>query len=269
MTSVAGGAWDCHAHVIGDPARYPLSPGRSYDPPPAPLEEYLALLDRRGIARGVLVQPSVYGFDNACMLDALDRAEGRLLGVAVPAPDASARDLETMHRRGVRGVRCNLLNPGGLDPDVVVGWQPALREMGWHVALHIAVDGIADLRAFVERFGLPVVIDHMGRPEPGRPHVDRLIECVRDGVCFVKLSAPYRISAQPPPWRDVTRIARALLAANAGACVWASDWPHTQMEAGVREDDLFAALEEWCPESRTRRIMMEEAPRVLHESPAR
>jgi predicted TIM-barrel fold metal-dependent hydrolase len=104
----------------------------------------------------------------------------------------------------------------------------------------------------------------MGRPEPGRPHADGLVECVRDGVCFVKLSAPYRISAEAPPWRDVTPLAHALLSANAGACVWASDWPHTQMAAGVSEDDLFAVLDEWCPEQRTKRIIMEEAPRALH-----
>ncbi len=269
MSSGAGGAWDCHAHVIGDPARFPLAPGRSYDPPPAPLEDYLALLDRRGIARGVLVQPSVYGFDNACMLDALDRAEGRLIGVGVPPPDASARDLESMHRRGVRGVRCNLLNPGGLDPEIVLGWRPVLHDLGWHVGLHIAADGMADLRVFLERFELPVVVDHMGRPDPGRPHVNRLIECVRDGVCFVKLSAPYRISADAPPWPDVTPIARALLSANARACVWASDWPHTQMAGGVGEDDLFTALEDWCPDQQARRILMEEAPRVLHGGPAR
>lgn len=269
MTPVPEAAWDCHAHVIGDPVRYPLSPGRSYDPPPAPLDAYLALLDRRGIAGGVLVQPSVYGFDNRCMLDALDRADGRLLGVAVPAPGSSPRDLEAIHRRGVRGVRCNLLNPGGLDPEIVLGWQPVMREMGWHVALHIEVETVGDLRAYLERFDVPVVIDHMGRPEPGRFHPGQLVECVREGACFVKLSAPYRLSGGPPPWRDVTPLARALLSANAAACVWGSDWPHTDNATVVGDDDLFAALAEWCPEPRTRQIVMEEAPRLLLSDRAR
>ena len=264
MTAAADGAWDCHAHIIGDPARYPLAAGRSYDPPRASLEEYLAMLDRRGITRGALVQPSVYGFDNRCMLDALDRAGGRLAGVAVPAPDASARELEAMHRRGVRGVRCNLLNPGGLDPGIVASWQPQLRELGWYVALHIAVARIDDLQAYLARFTIPVVIDHMGRPEPGRFDLPQLIGCVRDGTCFVKLSAPYRLSASPPPWADVVPLARALLSANPARCLWGSDWPHTDMAAALREDDLFTARAEWCPEPRTMRIMMEGAPRSLH-----
>jgi predicted TIM-barrel fold metal-dependent hydrolase len=106
--------WDCHAHVIENTERYPLWSGRGYDPPIAALDDYLAFLDRNGIARGVLVQPSVYGFDNRCLLDALERADGRLRGIAVPAPDTSAAEMEAMHRFGVRGVRCNLINAGGL-----------------------------------------------------------------------------------------------------------------------------------------------------------
>ncbi|HZD03908.1 MAG TPA: amidohydrolase family protein, partial [Longimicrobiales bacterium] len=130
-------AWDCHAHVIGPREGYPLATGHDYDPAEATLEAYLALLDRHGLARGVLVQPSVYGFDNRCLLDALDRAEGRLVGVAVPPPDAIPGDLEAMHRRGVRGVRLNLLNSGGLGPEDVLRWRPTLRELGWHVGLHV------------------------------------------------------------------------------------------------------------------------------------
>ena len=149
-------AWDAHAHVIGDPDLFPFSPGRSYTPPPAPLSAYLAMLDRHGLAHGVLVQPSVYGVDNGCLLDALDRAGGRLFGVVVPPADACARDLEAMHRRGVRGVRCNLINPGGLSPETVVAWAPVLRALGWHVELHVAVEALANLRAFVGQFGVPV-----------------------------------------------------------------------------------------------------------------
>ena len=263
MIAVPGGAWDCHAHVIGDRARYPLAPGRSYDPPDAPLETYLAMLDRRGIARGVLVQPSVYGDDNRCMLDALDRAGARLAGIAVPAPGSSPRDLEAMHARGVRGVRCNVLNPGGLDPEIVVKWQPVLRQLGWHVVLHIDVTAIAGLRAWLTGFGIPVVIDHMGHPPLGR-QVPELVECVRDGVCVVKLSAPYRLSPESPPWRDVALLARTFLAANPAGCLWGSDWPHTDVTSSVREDDLFAALADWCPDPGTLRSVLADVPRTLY-----
>jgi 2-pyrone-4,6-dicarboxylate lactonase len=245
------GAWDCHAHIIDDPARYPLAKQRSYDPPRALLDDYLTMLDRFGIERGFLVQPSVYGFDNSCMLDALDRADGRLLGIAVPSPETTHAELEALHRRGVRGVRCNLLYAGGLDIPSALQWQPALRALDWHVVLHLALEDVDDVRALVERFTVPVVVDHMGRPAPGRtdpsvPQMRNVIELVREGACFVKLSAPYRLSHEAPPWRDVVPLARALAAANPDACLWGSDWPHTDTHASVRTVDLLDALETWC-----------------------
>jgi len=257
--------WDAHAHVIGDPDRYPLWPGRRYDPPTAPLPEYLDLLDRLGVHRGVLVQPSVYGFDNRCMLDALDEAGGRLVGVAVPAPDSRPRDLEALHRAKVRAVRCNPLSgPGGLDVDTVLGWRPVLRELGWHVEVHLAMAEVHDLRTWLARFEVPVVIDHMGRPAPGRtdpdrPENQRLVQAVRDGACRVKLSAPYRYSSDPPPWLDVAPLARAFLESNAAACLWATDWPHTDTPTPVGPRDLMAALDEWCPDAAARRSLMARA----------
>ena len=263
------GAWDTHAHVIGDIDRYPLWSGHTYEPPRASLHDYLALLDRCGVQYGVLVQPSVYGFDNSCMLDALDAAPTRLFGIAVPAPDTTARDLEAMHRGGVRGIRCNLIQPGGLSPDVIAQWQAVLRELGWHVELQLQVDRVSDLRTFTTRFAVPVVIDHMGRPaDAAIDAASELIAMVRAGECFVKLSAPYRMSTQRAPWADMTPLARALIDAAAGQCVWASDWPHTQFDS-VGEGDLLDALRAWCPDDHTRNVIMRDTPlRLFGAAPA-
>lgn len=255
--------WDAHAHVIGDRASYPLFDGRSYDPPLARLGDYLDLLDRLGIQRGVLVQPSVYGHDHRCLLDALDRAGGRLMGVAVPDPTSSEQDLRALHHRGVRGVRCNLLNPGGLDAASVLRWQTVMRDLRWHVELHAAVADL-DLREWVGRFDIPVVVDHMGRPGPDRldprsTGLRPLVELVGEGACYVKLSAPYRLSTGPAPWPDVAPLARALLTANPSACLWATDWPHTDTRAPVHIDDLLQALAGWCPDPVERGALMARA----------
>lgn len=267
-TKAPGLTWDAHAHVIGDPATYPLSPGRSYTPQPASLEAYLAMLDRFGIARGVLVQPSVYGFDNRCLIDALDRASGRLIGVAVPPPDATARDLEMMHGHGVRGVRCNLINPGGLRAELIAGWQPALRALGWHVELQVSIDDLSSVADLCGPFEIPVVIDHMGRPAPGqtdptRPPLRALLDLVREGACFVKLSAPYRFSTAPPPWPDVAPLAQAFIEANPHACLWGTDWPHVDTASAVRTDDVLTALRAWCPDEERRRIVTTTAASML------
>jgi len=226
------------------------------------------MLDRHGIARGVLIQPSVYGSDNRCLLDALDRANGRLRGIAVPAPDATTRDLKAMHEMGVRGIRCNLINPGGLAPATVATWQPALRAMGWHVEFHLAVDQLEGWTEVVQSFDIPVVVDHVGRPRPGRvdpqsPALAPLITFVRDGRCFVKLSAPYRLSNEPAPWNDVTPLARAFLEANPSACMWGTDWPHVDTAPAVDTRDVVAALDDWCGDRWTRRHVTSDAAERL------
>jgi D-galactarolactone isomerase len=110
------------------------------------------------------------------------------------------------------------------------------------------------------------VIDHMGRPrnlDPASPGLAQLIELVRAGECYVKLSAPYRSSQTAPPWPDLTPLARALVSANAAACMWATDWPHTDVPHSIHEDDLHRALDAWCADSTTRATILETTPQTL------
>ena len=70
---------DCHFHIFGPYDRFPLDAGRHYDSAAALIPAYLRVAEALGIGRMVVVQPSVYGTDNACTLDAaarfgLDRA---------------------------------------------------------------------------------------------------------------------------------------------------------------------------------------------------
>jgi len=254
-----GQLWDCHLHVIENADRFPLAQGRGYDPPLATLEDCLAMLDRHGLTHAVLVQPSVYGFDNRCLLDGLRRAGGRLRGIAVPHPESPIDELQAMHDAGVRGVRCNLINPGGLRPDQFERWLPFMRENAWHVELHIAIDAMTDLHGTIDRIGVPVVIDHMGRPSRGAadaPAFRELVGLVRAGRCFVKLSAPYRLSHRAPPWPDVRPLAAALLDADARGCLWATDWPHPDTPSPIRTDDVIAARDERLADAAARRSVL-------------
>ena len=99
--SVSG--WDCHAHVFGPYDRFPLAPERSYTPPEAPLEQYIAMLKRLGLSRGVLVHPSAYGEDYSLLLNAL-AAQPQLRGVIVTR-NSSVAALKDLRARGVRGAR--------------------------------------------------------------------------------------------------------------------------------------------------------------------
>ena len=71
------GACDCHTHVFGPHARFPLDADRRYTPGEASVAALLALQAALGMDRVVIVQPSPYGTDNSCTLDAVRQLGGR------------------------------------------------------------------------------------------------------------------------------------------------------------------------------------------------
>jgi predicted TIM-barrel fold metal-dependent hydrolase len=270
------GACDCHVHVVGPQDRYPMAADRRYTPGPAPAEALRDHLARLGLGRTVVVQPSVYGTDNACALDALDRLGGAGRGVAVPPDDASGADLRAMHARGVRGVRINLESAGGRDREaahaLLARWGGRVADLGWHLQLYAApavVEGLADR---LDRLPAPVVLDHFAMPSgaPG-PDAGTVAGLLRTGRVFVKLSAPYRLG---DPGSAAAWAAR-FLAAAPSAVLWGSDWPHTARDPGrgrleasayraVPAEALARDLRDWLPTPALRQAVLVDNPATLY-----
>jgi predicted TIM-barrel fold metal-dependent hydrolase len=107
-----------------------------YDATPA---DYLRVLDENGMARGVLVQPSFLGTDNGFLLEGLSVAPTRLRGIAVVEPTATKEELAELDRRGVVGIRLNLV--GLAVPRFDEAPWPALlksvADLGWQVEVHV------------------------------------------------------------------------------------------------------------------------------------
>ena len=106
-------ACDTHFHVFGAAGQYPYGGGLRYQPPHAPLEDYLALAQHLGVERFVFVQPSAYARDNRCMLDAMrtltaQRGAACCRGIVDIDEDIPDAELRTLHAAGVRGVRINV-----------------------------------------------------------------------------------------------------------------------------------------------------------------
>ena len=202
------GACDCHVHVFGDPVRFPFAQERVYTPPPASVEELLALQAALRLERVVVVQPSVYGTDNSCTLDAVRRMGARARAVAVIDETASRAALEDMAAAGVRGVRLNLeTNTGGrIEPDAAKAMLAAtaeqIRGLGWHVQIYTRPHLIAALKDHLAQLSFPVVFDHFGGAAatqgPSQAGFDALLELVRSGRVHVKISGAYRASQQAP-----------------------------------------------------------------------
>ena len=268
------GATDTHAHVFGPAETYPFTPDRSYTPPTASFDEYMALLETLGLDRGVIVQPSVYGTENRATLDALQTEPDRLRGVAVVDADVPDAELERMHGLGVRGVRLNLLYRGG------VGWEAAERlarriePLGWHLQFLIDISAVEGLAAKLAALPVPVVVDHMGHMNAAKgadhPAFRELLALLGDGRTWVKLSGAYRVSAEEKlPFDDVRPLARALVSARPDRMVFGTDWPHPAVTRPMPNDgDLLDLLADWVPDEGTRERILRDNPAELYDFPA-
>lgn len=270
------GACDAHAHVFGPYAQFPLDDDRSYTPREYPTEAYLAHLRRLGMTRGVLVTASACGTDNRGVLAALAQAPDALRGVVVPSPNTTPAQLQAWHEAGVRGVRVNLFRRAGhavyrngIGLDVLEPLGPTLAALGWHVQVWVHAPDLPALAPRLERLGLPLVIDHMGRMSTERgvddPGFRWLCRMLREGLAWTKISGADRNTTQGSPYRDLDPFVAALRDASIDRLVWGSDWPHINYvdEERLPDDgELLNLLARWLPDPQDRR-------RVLVDNPAR
>ncbi|MBI3703422.1 MAG: amidohydrolase family protein [Rhizobiales bacterium] len=270
------GAWDAHAHIFGPADQFPYAPGRGYTPPDAPVERYIALLDRLGLARGLVVQGNAHGYDNRVVLDALARYPQRLRGVAITDTRVALSDLRAWHALGMRGLRFHLLpeDPGyvrGVGLNVFETFRATMRELGWVMQIfcdHRVMVGVAPTLRAISR-EMPVIVDHMlmvpAAKGVNEPNFQALLRLVGEGAVHVKVSAAYRLSDKFPDYPDARPFHDALVAANPERLVWGTDWPHPWVTAAAMPDeghllDLFYA---WTPDERVRRKILVETPTQL------
>ncbi|HET7848289.1 MAG TPA: amidohydrolase family protein [Pseudolabrys sp.] len=273
------GACDCHCHVFGPAARFPYAEPRSYTPDDAPLEVYLALLDRLGFERGVIVQPSAYGRDNRATLDALTRAPQRLRGVGVGGAELNAAKLKEWHVAGVRGLRANEFRRDGKPfyqngvrlPEIEPLFS-AMADLGWHLQLWLDTRDLPDMLRALARVPVPIVIDHMGRMEHqhgvNHPGFQALVRGVGEGKFWAKLSGAYRLGATAPDYVEARPFHDALVAANPQNLVWGTDWPHPRPDGPPPDAArLLQVFLDWSPEPALRQAILANNPERLYGFP--
>jgi predicted TIM-barrel fold metal-dependent hydrolase len=254
------GTVDCHAHIFDHFERYPLSGGRKYSPPLCSREAWLALHAALGVARGVQVHGSPYGFDNSITEDFLRQHRGRFVGVAAVPPDVDAALLKRLNAAGFRAARLMDQFATGATTRDLEAVAARIAPLGWHLEINIArsADWV-ELEPRLKRCPVPLVFDHLGRVRggeglnaPGFKVVRRLL-AERDD-CWSKISSWYRLSDSGPPYyEDMRPLVRALLAERPERCVWGTNWPHPGMTSFMPNDaDLLDVLESWLPAERVR-----------------
>lgn len=257
--------WDSHMHVTSPD--YPLAQTAAYVPSLHNLQHAMAFEKTIGISRIVLVQPSIYGNDNSCLLDALSvvgPVNGR--GVVGIDPDCvQSSTLRQWHQLGVRGVRLNLKSTNiqlteQAFQDLLQRYANVIRPLDWVLELFIGMKDIPLLERIAADLGMRMVIAHFGAPE--LPHVDKrihpldpyqlvgfqsLINLLQKGNTWIKFSAAYRFD-QDPEMRGIEAIAREILQKAGERVVFASDWPHTRFE-GLDVRPFVDRCLEWTEEA--------------------
>lgn len=278
-------ACDCHTHIHGDVAKFPFFAGRVYTPGPASPEEMAALHRALHVERVVIVTPSVYGTDNSSSLFGMKARGATARGVAVIDDKTTEAQLDAMQAAGFRGIRINLATAGVNDPNVgrarFTAAVERMKARGWHVQLYTTLPMISVIRDLVLAAPVPAVFDHFGGAEASlgleQPGFSDLIELVKSGKAYVKISGAYRSSKLAPDYQDMAPYARALIAANADRIVWGTDWPHpdsvpvpgrkaTDVAPFYNIDDgrLLNQLPVWAPDADVRKKILADNPARLY-----
>lgn len=269
-TRVPPGACDCHVHVY-DPA-FPSAPGARLNPPPASAQDYRRLQQRIGSTRAVLVTPSTYGTDNACLLQGLAALGDAARGIAVIAGSESEGELRGLHAAGVRGIRVNLSLGGGPRQDALPQLAARIAPLGWHLQLLMAPQLLAQSAQLLSALPVPIVFDHFARIAPQQAGGDAhrlVLRLLAAGRAWVKLSGGYIVSPQrsvADPALDA--LARSYIDAAPQRIVWGSDWPHATASAGVQPmpDDAqqLDRLADWAGGDAVLRQILVTNPEALY-----
>lgn len=262
-------ACDCHMHVYE--SRFPLAPTAISKPPEAPVEEYKKVQRRLGLTRTVVVQPSVYGTDNRCTLEAMAQIGTGARGVVVVDQTVSNAELRKLTDAGVRGIRFHMMRGGILGWDILEEMAARVHDFGWHVQMQLDGRTLPEYETVLKRLPGYLVIDHVGKfLEPvttAHPGFQTLLRLIDTGRCWVKLSAPYEVSRSGPPlYEDVGRLAKALVSVAPERMVWATNWPHpSEPRAHLpNEADLLNLLLYWVEADISRSKILTDNPAELY-----
>jgi D-galactarolactone isomerase len=269
-TSMPAGACDCHIHIY-DYTRFALMPTAPSTPPQSLWSDYQREQQALGLTRAVIVQPTGYGFDNRCTLDALEQAQGSARAiVAVPAEIAES-ELAALDQAGVRGVRFMMVANGGgvMRWDMLGPIAAKIAPLGWNINLQIDGRDFEQYEDVLKSLPCRVVIDHNGKflkpVAPDHAAMQSLLRLLDTGRCWIKLSAPYETSQTgAPDYEDVSALARTFAREFPERCLWASNYPHPGRNPPPSNRALLDLLPAWAPSAEVRTRILVDNPAALY-----
>lgn len=266
--SFPSGACDTHMHVYD--GRYSTAPTATIFPPDAPLTEYRRLQETLGLERVVVVQPTTYGLDNRCQIEAAAEFGDLARLVVVVDSQTPPSELERLHGLGARGARFHLLPGGAVGWDELCDTAARVAEFGWHLQLQMDGNLLPGCLTELRRLPTELVVDHVGRfmppPSPDSDAFAALLDLIDTGRCWVKLSAPYESTRDgAPAYPTVTALVDRLVAHAPERLVWASNWPHPNQDDPLTPGQLADLAHTWLPTEALRRRVLVTNPVSLYD----
>jgi 2-pyrone-4,6-dicarboxylate lactonase len=274
LLSRLGPICDSHLHVFGNREKYPLVAQLRSEPPAAPLERFLREAEAVGVERMVFDQPSHYGLDNRCILDAIG-AVGLHRARAVAAVDAeqvSDAELNRLHACGVRGIRVNF-GYRSAEPSITAQaleqaskLAPRAANLGWHLELLVPNLALKEMMPALAKLPCDFSIGHMGVfPAVLGVKQEGFEEFLRlhaQGRCWVKFTGVYRIS-KLSDFSDIAPLAEAFVRNNPDRIVWGTDWPFLSHVHAVTYPQLMELFQGWVSDSGNQRRILVDNPAKL------
>jgi D-galactarolactone isomerase len=262
------GTTDTHVHIYD--RRFPRAPTATMDPADALVPHYRAMCARIGIERTVVVQPSIYGTDNRCTMEAVAAMVPNARAVVVVDQTVTDAELDRLTKAGARGIRFHMLAGGVLPWDILETMGARVASFGWLVQLQLDGRDLPQCETLIRRVKTPLIIDHTGKflepVEPDHPAFLTLLRLLENGRTYVKLAAAYETSkVGPPGYDDVGKLAGTLVRAAPERILWASNWPHPTPGPFGRPSDanLLDLLLDWAPDETARRAILVDNPAQL------
>lgn len=262
-----------HCHIFGPFARHPVPANRSFTPNEAPESELRRIDDFLGFSRAVIVQSQGHGFDHEPVMDALAAGKGRYRAVALIRPDTPPSEIARFDAAGFCGARFSFMTHLGFPDLTAVRQSIALvRPHGWHIAIHVSGHGLIEMEDFIRSIELPVVIDHMARPDvregTDNPTMDAMRRLLDSGKVWVKLSGADRLSHQVVPYTAAVPWARSIAEHAPERVLWGTDWPHVNLDGPMTDDAcLVDLIPEIAPTAQIRQRMLVDNPTVFFGFP--
>ena len=263
-------ACDAHYHIFGPAAKFPYDPKASYHPPDSPFEDLQRLHSILGVQRAVIVHASCHGADMRATLDGIARSKGAYRGTAIIDESYTDKDFQRMHDGGIRGVRFNFVQHLGGRPDMDFFRKTTqkLKDLNWHLILHLDATDLVEFRDLFMKIAVPMVIDHMGRVKASdglqQQPFKVLLEWMRNDKFWVKICGAERVSSKGPPFDDAVPFARALIAAAPDRILWGTDWPHPNVKHMPNDGDLVDLFPQMAPDPALQKKILVDNPARLY-----